>query len=98
MDFTPEELELLAGAVNGYIGEYEGAVPDLELASFHALAAKIAQLLLVGKKVLFTNDLGQQEIGVLRGFRKERGKTLAEITTPGYLNLVDPDTELHGEA
>jgi hypothetical protein len=53
IEFTPEELDLIHGAVNAYLGEYEGAVPPEELAPYRALWKRLDRELLVGKQVQF---------------------------------------------
>lgn len=96
--FTPDELTLLSKAVSALHREYRRVSTAPPTDDLDALIAKIDRLRLIDKRVHFTNYKGEPDIGTLRGFRTEHGKTLAEITTPGNLNLVDPDTELHGLA
>jgi hypothetical protein len=84
--FTPEELELLAGAVN--------TIPH---PAYKDLSTKIARMRLVDKKVRFLHK-GEELTGELRGYKDWEGVLMAEIASKGFIYRVGAETELLGEA
>lgn len=87
MDLTPEELALISTAL-----------APVNHPAYKKLAVKIHRLQLIGHPVRFLDDRGQEQTGTLSGYRTWQGSTRAEISSKGFLYLVDPDTELIGPA
>ena len=84
--FTLEELELLGAAVH-----------QIPHPAYDALYAKIKRLRMVGQRVRFLNEAGEELIGRLDRFENDLdGKERAVVIRGGFGYLVDPQTELLG--
>jgi hypothetical protein len=96
VDFTPEELDLLALATSTYVSEWEGPADTGHISGMNALSRKIELLRLVNKKVRAVWK-DAELTGELHGVRATEDGLMAAIASKGYMYEV-PAEDVLGEA